>query len=104
MKTAIQIIIFLIVCALIANVEISFNPFRIRAHDWEKLVGYFLLLLAFFFLNFQAHKSGYEKGWKDGSDCVLKILKEQSEKNNEQKCITSKNDNYETENQNHARN
>ena len=42
MKTAISIIIFLIVCAMIAGTEISFNPFRIRFHEWEKLVGYIL--------------------------------------------------------------
>ena len=88
MKTAISIIIFLIVCAMIAGTEISFNPFRIRFHEWEKLVGYILLIFSFFFLTFSSYKNGYERGYRRGSEHVIEILKERqeqkkAEKNNE---------------------
>lgn len=79
MKTAISIVIFLIVCAIIAGTEISFSPFRIRFHEWDKLVGYILLMHALFFLKFNAYRDGYEKGYKDGSKRVIEILKEQQE-------------------------
>lgn len=85
MKTAISIIIFLIVCAMIAGTEISFNPFRIRFHDLEKLIGYILLIFSFFFLTFSAYKNGYEKGYKDGSKRVIEILEEQMEQKKAEK-------------------
>lgn len=85
MKTAIQIIIFLIVCAMIAGTEISFNPFRIRFHDWERLIGYLLLIFSFVFLTFSAYKNGYERGYKRGSECVIEILKEKQEQKKSEK-------------------
>lgn len=85
MKTAISIVIFLIVCAMIAGTEISFSPFRIRFHEWDKLVGYVLLMLALFCLNFNAYRDGYEKGYKDGSNRVIEILKEQQQQKKAEK-------------------
>lgn len=79
MKTAISIVIFLIVCAMIAGLEITFNPFRIQFHSWEKLVGYILLMFSFFFLTFSTYKNGYERGYKKGSERVIEILKKQQE-------------------------
>lgn len=80
MKTAISITIFLIICAMIAETEISFNPFRIQFHQWERLVGYFLLLVALFFLNCSAYMAGRKDGYKKCLNDVMQILDEKDEK------------------------
>lgn len=80
MKTAISIIIFLVICAMIAETEISFNPFRIQFHQWERLVGYFLFIVALFFLNFSAYMAGCKDGYRTCLNDVMQILDEKDEK------------------------
>ena len=80
MKSAISIIIFLIICAMIAETEITFNPFRIQFHQWERLVGYFLFIIALFFLYCSAYKEGCKDGYNRCLDDVMKIIDEKDEK------------------------
>lgn len=70
----------MIICVMIAETEISFNPFRIQFHQWERLVGYFLFLVALFFLNCSAYKEGCKDGYKKCLNDVMEILDEKDEK------------------------
>ena len=70
----------MIICAMIAETEISFNPFRIQFHQWERLVGYFLFLVALFFLYCSAYKEGCKDGYKKCLNDVMKIIDEKDEK------------------------
>lgn len=79
MKTTIFVLVILAICAFIGELEISFNPFRIRLNAWEDLVGYILVFLGFLFMNFSAYGNGYKKGLKRGSEIVIEILKKHSE-------------------------
>ena len=79
MKTTISVLIILVVCAFVGELEVSFNPFIIRLNAWQNLVGYILVFLAFLFLNLGAYRNGYELGWKRGSEYVIEYLKKFSE-------------------------
>ena len=75
MKTALLVICFIVVCAFIAQVEISFSPFRIRAHAWANLLGFVLIYFGFMFLVYHEYGKGYKKGAED----VVKFMIEKNE-------------------------
>ena len=85
MKTTIYVLIILVVCAFIGELEVSFNPFRIRLNAWQDLVGYILVFAGFLFMNFSAYGSGYKKGLKRGSEIVIEILKERPKQESKEK-------------------
>ena len=79
MKTTIFVLVLLFVCAFVGGLEVSFSPFYVRLNNWESLVGYILVFLAFLFMNLGAYRNGYELGWKRGSEYVIEYMKKLSE-------------------------
>ena len=56
---------------LIAKTKISFAPFQIQMVSWKTAVGVYLVLLGICFIN----TDYYNKGLKEGSDQVFKLIK-----------------------------
>ena len=85
MRTLISLAVVLLVFAFIAKTNVSFRPFKISFDAPYLAIGYFFLVVAIVFIQFQSNKdgklSGYEKGLQDGIDASREVfvdfLKEQ---------------------------
>lgn len=69
-------LIFLIL--MMGRTEITLHPFHFSMPGWPNVVGYILIALGLFFLNLDSRTQGYKDGFKDGTDKVIKLLKEQA--------------------------
>jgi len=66
MKTAIQIIVILLLILWVGGFEFSLKPFVFKFNDWRLLFALVCLTMALSFYQSQARLDGYKKGLKDG--------------------------------------
>ena len=74
MKTTIVLGIGIVSMLYIADVSISFNPFKFQMKKWLDLIGYILLMASLVCFGI----SNYERGIKKGREEIIKIIKEVS--------------------------
>lgn len=76
MKTSIIILVILAVLVLlfIGHLTISFKPFCISLPYWHRALGIVLFVISMMVYSSGERLAGYNDGFKDGMDEVIKLL------------------------------
>lgn len=73
----ISIVILSVALLYLGHLHISFKPFSISLPLWHRSLGTLLLILGVYVFSIGEHVTGYKKGLDDGSEKVIKYLKEE---------------------------
>lgn len=80
--TIIAILLGTIIAAgFISHTTIEFHPFHISCRYWYRGVGFILFLIGMTMMQAGDYRIGYEKGFKNGADEIIKLIEEKVKKN-----------------------
>lgn len=75
MKTTLFIIIITIFLLYVGGLTVTFNPFSVSLPKWYKVVGILLFFLSMEVYNIGEYTKGYKKGFHNGVNKCIEILK-----------------------------
>lgn len=81
MKIILFVFVLIIAAVFISHTTIEFRPFHISCRYWYRGVGFILFLAGLTMMHVGDYQIGYEKGFKEGVDEIMKLIEEKVKKN-----------------------